>query len=324
VDCRLVAHGLLKASFVPDRAQRELRELVRYRTTLIQERTAACNRLQKVLEGANIKLASVATDILGRSGREMLSALVGGETDPAVLAELAQGKLRQKLPALQRALLGQFGTHQRFLVAEILARVDFLDERIASQSQEIVERERPFEEAMQHLDTIPCVGQRIAEILVAELGGDDVGRFASARHLASWVGLCPGQNESAGKQRSSTIRKGNRWLRSVLVEVAYAARRSKDTYLSAQFARIAARRGVKRAAVAVAHSILVIVYHLLGDRHDYLDLGPTYFDQRECSRITRRLQARLERLGYRVQLEAIPSAASRRRLNIFRPEASVT
>jgi transposase len=162
---------------------------------------------------------------------------------------------------------------------------------------------------MQHLDTIPGVGQRIAEILVAELGGDDVGRFASARHLASWVGLCPGQNESAGKQRSSTIRKGNRWLRSVLVEAAYAARRSKDTYLSAQFARIAARRGVKRAAVAVAHSILVIVYHLLSDRHDYLELGTTYFDQRQRSRLTRRLQARLEGLGYRVQLEAIPSAA---------------
>jgi len=305
----LLRHGLLKASFVPDRAQRELRELVRYRTSLTQERTAACNRLQKVLEGANIKLASVATDILGRSGREMLSALVGGETDPAVLAELARGKLRQKLPALQRAMLGQFGAHQRFLVAQILAHIDFLDERIEALSQEIVERERPFEEAIRRLDTIPGVGQRIAETLIAELGGDDVGRFASARHLASWVGLCPGQNESAGKQRSGTTRKGNRWLRSVLVEAAYAARRSKDTYLSAQFARLAARRGIKRAAVAVAHSVLVIVYHLLSERHEYLDLGPTYFDQRERSRITRRLQARLERLGYRVQLEAIPSAA---------------
>jgi transposase len=305
----LLRHGLLKASFVPDRAQRELRELVRYRTSLTQERTAACNRLQKVLEGANIKLASVATDVLGRSGREMLSALVGGETDPTVLAELAQGKLRQKLPELRRALLGQFGAHQRFLVGEILAHIDFLDERIESLSQEIAERERPFEEAMQHLDTIPGVGQRIAEILVAELGGDDVGRFASARHLASWVGLCPGQNESAGKQRSGTTRKGNRWLRSVLVEAAYAARRSKDTYLSAQFARIAARRGVKRAAVAVAHSILVIVYHLLDEKHDYMDLGPAYFDQREHSRVTRRLQARLERLGYRVQLEPLTPAA---------------
>jgi transposase len=172
---------------------------------------------------------------------------------------------------LQRALLGQFGTHQRFLVAEILAHIDFLDDRSASLSQEIVERERPFEEAIQHLDTIPGVGQRIAEILVEELGGDDVGRFASARHLASSVGLCPGQNESAGKQSSN--------------------------------------QAIKRAAVAMAHSILVIVYHLLSDRHDYFDLGPTYFDQRERSRITRRLQVRLERLGYRVQLEAIPSAA---------------
>src|SRR5712691_1893316 len=303
----LLRHGLLKASFIPDRDQRELRELVRYRTSLVQERTAAANRLQKVLEGANIKLASVATDILGRSGREMLEALVAGETNTAVMAEFARGRLREKRPSLERALAGRFGPHQRFLVAEILAHIDYLDDTIERLSAEIGERERPFETVLDRLDTIPGVGRRIAEIIVAEVG-PDVRRFPSAGHLASWAGLCPGQDESAGKRRSGKTRKGNRWLRTALVEAAQAATRTK-TYLAAQFRRLTTRRGIKKAAVAVAHSILRTVYHLLIDEHPFEDLGEAYFDQRQRQYVSRRLKQRLERLGYRVQLEPLTSAA---------------
>jgi transposase len=303
----LLRHGLLKASYVPDRQQRELRELVRYRTSLIQERTAAANRLHKVLEGANVKLTSVATDILGRSGREMLQALVAGQTDAAVIADLARGRLREKRAALQRALAGRFGAHQRLLVAEILTHIDFLDETIERLSAEISERERPFEIALDHLDTIPGVGRRTAEISVAEVGPDAL-RFPSAGHLASWAGLCPGQDESAGKRRSGKTRKGNRWIRTALVQAAQAATRTK-TYLAAQFRRLCTRLGRKKAVVAVAHSILTIVYHLLIDDHPYDDLGEAYFDLRQRADVSRRLTRRLERLGYRVQLEPLTSAA---------------
>jgi transposase len=303
----LLRHGLVKPSFVPDREQRELRELVRYRTSLIQERTAAANRLHKVLEGANVKLASVASDILGRSGREMLEALVAGETNPAVMAELARGKMRDKRATLERALAGRFGPHQRFLVAEVLAHIDFLDETIERLSAEIGERERPFEVVLERLDTIPGVGRRTAEIIVAEVG-PDVQRFPTAGHLASWAGLCPGQDESAGKRRSGKTRKGNRWLRGALVEAAHSSTRTK-TYLAAQFRRLATRHGPKKAMVAVAHSILRIVYHLLLDEHPFEDLGEAYFDQRQRQQVSRRLKQRLERLGYRVQLEPLTSAA---------------
>jgi len=292
---------------VPDRQQRELREAVRYRTSLVQERTAAANRLQKVLEGANIKLASVATDILGRSGREMLEALVAGQTDVTALADLARGRLRDKLPALERALAGRFGPHQRFLVAQILAHIDFLDETLQRLDTEIGERERPFEAVLDRLDTIPGVARRVAEIIVAEVG-PDVHRFPSPGHLASWAGLCPGQDESAGKRRSGKTRKGNRWLRTALVQAAQAARRTK-TYLAAQFRRLASRRGAKKAAVAVAHSILRIVYHLLIDQHPYEDLGELYFDNRQKDQVSRRLVRRLQRLGYAVHLEPKESAA---------------
>jgi transposase len=303
----LLRHGLVKPSYVPDREQRELRELVRYRTSLVQERTAAANRLHKVLEGANVKLASVASDILGRSGREMLEALVAGETNPAVMAELARGKMREKRATLERALAGQFGPHQRFLVAEVLAHIDFLDETIERLSVEIGERERPFEVVLERLDTIPGVGRRTAEIIVAEVG-PDVQRFPTPGHLASWAGLCPGQDESAGKRRSGKTRKGNRWLRGALVEAAHSSTRTK-TYLAAQFRRLASRHGPKKAMVAVAHSILRIVYHLLLDEHPFEDLGEAYFDQRQRQQVSRRLKQRLERLGYRVQLEPITSAA---------------
>jgi transposase len=297
----LLRHGLLSGSFVPDRPQRELRELTRYRTSLVRERTAAANRLQKTLEGANIKLASVATDILGKSGREILAALVAGETHGVELAQLAQGRLREKIPQLERALAGSIGPHQRFLVAEQLAHVDFLDGAIARVSAEIAERVRPDEEAITQLDTIPGIGRSVAETLVAEIGSD-LTRFPTAKHLASWAGLCPGNNESAGKRSSGKTRKGSPWLRACLVQAAHAAARTKGTYLAAQYRRLAARRGRAKAAVAVAHSILIIVYHVLTEGTVYCDLGANYFDERDRQGVERRLVHRLEGLGYTVSL----------------------
>jgi transposase len=297
----LLRHGLLTGSFVPDRPQRELRELTRYRTSLVRERTAEANRLQKTLEGANIKLASVATDILGKSGREILAALVAGETDGAELAQLAQGRLREKIPQLERALVGSIGPHQRFLVAEQVAHVGFLDESIARVSAEIAERVHPDEDAITRLDTIPGVGRSVAEVLVAEIGCD-LTRFPSAKHLASWAGLCPGNHESAGKRHSGKTRKGSPWLRACLVQAAHAAARTKGTYLAAQYRRLAARRGRAKAAVAVAHSILIIAYHVLREGTVYCDLGGNYFDERDRQGVERRLVHRLEGLGYTVSL----------------------
>ena len=298
----LLRHGLLSGSFVPDRPQRELRELTRYRTSLVRERTAATNRLQKTLEGANIKLASVATDILGKSGRDILVALVAGQTDAAELAQLAQGRLREKLPQLERALVGCVGPHQRFLVAEQLAHVDFLDAAIARVSAEIAERVHPDEDAITRLDTIPGVGRAVAETLVAEIGVD-LTRFPSAKHLASWAGLCPGNHESAGKRRGGATRKGSPWLRACLVQAAHAAARTTGTYLAAQYRRLAARRGRAKAAVAVAHSILIIAYHMLTEGTAYCDLGANYFDERDRQAVQRRLVHRLEGLGYTVSLQ---------------------
>jgi transposase len=260
----LLRHGLLQGSFVPERPQRELRELTRYRTSLIQERSAEVNRLQKTLEGANIKLGDVATDIMGLSSRQMLAALAGGETDAAAMAQLAQGRLRDKLPGLERALVGRVGSHQRFLLARQLAHIDFLDASIAEVSAEIAGRLRPCEAKLERLATIPGVGRRTAELLVAEIG-TDMSRFPTSGHLASWAGMCPGNDESAGKRRSGKTRKGNPWLRSTLIEAARAAGRTKGTYLAAQYHRLAARRGTKRAAVAVGHTILVIAYRLLSE-----------------------------------------------------------
>jgi transposase len=299
----LLRHGLLRASFVPDRPQRELRELTRYRRALLQERAAAVNRLQKTLEGANIKLAAVASDTLGVSGRRMLEALVAGGADAAALADLAKGRLRKKLPELERALTGRFGAHQRFLVAQQLAHVDDLDAAIAALDAEVAARLRPCAAEVARLDAIPGVGQRTAELLVAEVG-TDLRRFPTAGHLASWAGMCPGNHESAGKRLSGRTRKGNRYLRAALVEAAQAAARSRHTYLAAQGRRLTVRRGRKRAMLAVGHSILVIVYHLL-TRPDavYQDLGPHYLDRRDREHLERRLVGRLEALGYRVALE---------------------
>jgi transposase len=305
----LLRHGLLRASFIPDRPQRELRDLTRYRTTLIHDRANEVNRLQKVLEGANIKLSSVATDILGKSGRDILAALVAGTTESAALAQLARGRLREKIPQLEQALAGQFRAHHRFLIAHQLAHIDFLDASLERVSAEIAERVRPFDAARERLQTIPGVGRRTAEVLVAEIG-TDLSRFPSAGHLASWAGLCPGNDESAGKRRSGRTRKSSPWLRTALVEAAQAAARTKDTYLAAQYRRLAARRGAKRAVVAVAHTILVMVYVLLTrERESYHDLGSHYFDERERNVVQHRLVRRLEALGYTVSLEpTIPSA----------------
>jgi transposase len=305
-DCEWIAdllrHGLLKASFVPDRPQRELRELVRYRTTLVRERSAEINRLQKTLEGANIKLASVASDPLGLSARQMLDALVSGSTDTVAMAELARGKMRAKRGLLERALAGRMAAHQRFLLTEQLSHIDALDESIARVSGEIAERMRPFAEALERLDTIPGIGERMAEILVAEIGVD-MSRFPSAAHLASWAGMCPGNQESAGKRINGKTRKGNVWLRAALIEAAQSLGRGRGTYLAAQYRRLTARRGKKKAAVALGHSILVIVYHLLTRAEVYQDLGVQYFDENRRDRIERGLVQRLKDLGYKVTLE---------------------
>ncbi len=307
----LLRHGLLTPSFVPDRAQRELRELTRYRTSLINERSAAVNRLQKTLEGANIKLASVASDVLGVSSRQMLAAVVQGTTlEASALAELAHGQLRDKVPQLEQALSGRVGPHQRFLLAEQLAHIDALDASLERLSTEIAERMRPFDELIERLDAIPGVGRTVAEVLLAEIGAD-MTRFPTANHLVSWAGMCPGHNESAGKKRSGKTRKGSPWLRAALVQAAHAAARAKQTYLAAQYRRLTARRGTKKAAVAVGHSILVIVYHLLTDPDcPYVDLGATYFDQRDPGAVQRRLIHRLEALGYHVQVTPLAESSA--------------
>jgi transposase len=305
-DCEWIAdllrHGLLRASFVPDLPQRELRELTRYRTTLIRERAAERNRIQKTLEGAGIKLGSVASDVLGRSGRLMIEALVDGTTGAATIADLAKGNLRAKLPQLERALTGKVGAHQRFLIAHQLAHLDGLEELIDQLSQEIAERLRPFQDKIERLDAISGVGQRTVEVFLAEIGTDVV-RFPSAAHLASWVGICPGNNESAGKRKSGKTGKGDVWLRAALTEAAQAASHTKNTYLASQYQHIAARRGKKKAIVAVAHSILRIVWHLLDHDCDYVDLGSRYLEERDRQQIERRLIRRLEGFGYTVKLE---------------------
>jgi transposase len=300
----LLQHGLLRPSYIPPQPQQELRELTRYRSTLLRERAAEVNRIQKVLEGANIKLASVASDVLGMSGRAMLEAIVAGTTDPAVLANLARGRLRDKRPALEQALSGRVRPHQRFLLAEQLCHIDALEESIQRVSAEIAERVRPFETEIALLDTIPGVARQGAEALLAEIG-PDMSRFPSAHHLASWAGICPGNHESAGKRKSGKTRKGSPWLRSLLVEAAWGASHTKDTYLSAQYRRLAARRGRKKATFALGHSILVSAYPILATRTPYADLGGTYFDERARTSIEHRLIRRLERLGLRVSVEPL-------------------
>jgi transposase len=307
--CELLECGLLRGSFVPPREFRELRDLTRYRKSLISERQRQANRLHKVLEDAGVKLACVATDVLGVSGRAMLEALTAGTRDPEVLAELARGRLRAKLPELQQALTGRFSGHHALMVGHILAHLDFLEEQIAALTGEIDERLVPFADKPQRLDQIPGVGELTAQVIVAELG-IDMTRFATHRHAASWAKLCPGNHESAGKRRSGRTGKGNPHLRAALIEAAQAAARSKDTYLRTQYEHIKRRHGHNKAIVAVAHSILVAAYYMLRDDVDYHDLGGDYYARRsDPERLPRRLVAQLERLGHKVSLEPIPQAA---------------
>jgi transposase len=303
----LMQHGLIRGSFIPPAEVRELRDLTRYRTGLIQERTREANRIQKVLEDANIKLAAVASDVLGVSGRQMLEAIIAGETDPRALAGLARRKLRRKQAELEQALTGRVKPHHRLLLRELLDHVDYLDRAIARVSASIEERTRPFAAALALLCSIPGVKQRTAEVLLAEIGAD-MSRFPTARHLCSWAAVCPGNHESGGKRRSGQTRKGNRWLRAALLQAAWAAARVKGGYFGAQFRRIARRRGEKRAAVAVAHSILTVVYHVLTDRVPYEELGATYFDRLEPGKLVRYHLRRLAELGYGVYLEPPPAA----------------
>jgi transposase len=298
----LLRHGLLRSSFIPDRPQRELAELVRYRRSLIEERAREANRIQKVLEGANIKLASVISNVLGISGRAMLEAMVAGTEDPVDLAAKATTSIRATPEQLEAALRGVVGQHQRLLLKTQLCHIDFLEEQIAQLDHEIEERLRPFEQHVEHLDSIPGVGIRTAQEIVAAIG-TDMSRFPSHRHLASWAKLCPGMKESAGKRTSARIGKGNAHLRVALVEAAQAASRTKNTYLAALYHRIAARRGRQRAVIAVAHTILVIAYHLLKDGTVYTDLGKDYFDQRDKDAIIKRQVKRLETLGCTVHVE---------------------
>jgi transposase len=299
----LLRHGLLQASFIPPQPIREIRTLTRYRKTLVQERAQEINRLQKVLEGANIKLAAVATDILGKSGREMLDALVTGEQDADTLAELARGKLRAKLPQLRQALDGRVHPSHRFLIQRILAHIDFLEESLALVQKEIEQALSPFEEAMTLIQSVVGIHETAAAAIVAEIGVD-MSRFLSAKHLASWAGVCPGNKQSGGKRLSGKPTKGNPYLRAILAEVVWAISHTKENYLSAQYHRLARRLGKKKAIVAVSHSVLIIIYHVLQKKKPYADLGADYFDTLDTARIERHHIHRLEQLGYIVTLTA--------------------
>lgn len=337
----LMMHGLLRASFIPPKPQRALRDLTRYRRTVIQERTRLVNRVQKLLEGANIKLSSVATDIMGVSGRAMLAEIAAGQTDTALMADLAKGLLRKKIPELQKALTGFVEPHHRFLLAQQLAHIDFLSEEIDQLSAEIVrqvesmsdpatgntgadvstgETERStesneieelltFEEAVALLDTVPGINRRAAEDILAEIG-IDMSRFPTDKHLASWAGRAPGNNQSGGRRFSGRMPKGNRTLGTLLTQVAHAAARTKGTFLNARYHRLAARRGKKRAIAAVSHSIIVSIWHILTYRQPYKELGGDYFDQRKKETKVNYLVRRLEKLtGGSVSIELQPVAA---------------
>ncbi len=307
----LLQHGLVRPSFIPDRPQRELRDLTRTRTALIDERSAAVNRLQKVLEDANLKVASVATDIMGVSGRAMVEAMLQGTTDPVTLADLAKGRLRVKRAELERALAGRISRHHRLLLTTHLAHVDFLDEEIARLSAEIAQRLHPVAEAMQRLDTIPGVGRHTAEVRVAELG-TELARFPSAAHVASWAGMCPGNHESAGRRRSGRTRKGSTWLRRALIEAACGAVRTKQagrTALAGHYRRLVARRGRQKAIVAVGHRLLIIIYHVLRHGQSYQEPTPTELDQYRHRKVRNRAIDQLRQLGYDVTVTPKPAAA---------------
>lgn len=304
----LVQHGLVRPSFIPDRAQRELRDLTRTRTTLIDARSATVQRLQKVLDDANIKLSSVATDIVGASGRAILEALLAGTTDPATLAELAKGRLRKKREELEQALAGRLREHHRLLVGMHLEHLDFLDESIDRLDAAIAEQLRPFEDEIARLDTIPGVGTRTAQVLAAEIGLR-MSQFPSAAHLASWAGICPGNHQSGGTRRNAKTRKGSKFLRRALVEAAHAAVRKKGSYFAARYRHLVVRRGKPRAAVAIAHAILVSTYQMLVRHEDYREIDPSEYAERRRARLEKRAVEQLKAMGYAVTLTKPESAA---------------
>jgi transposase len=338
----LLQHGLLQASFIPSVPQRELRDLTRYRTRLVEERAREVNRLQKTLEDTNLKLGDVVSDVMGKAAQMILYAVVNGETDPERLASFAVGRVRASQQDLERALTGKVTAHHRFLLGEHLKQIEHLDAAIRRVSEEIAHRFTPpepsaedeepsqpappeaadaaeevpspgeatplsWQQAAQLIEQVTGISERVAQGLLAEIGVQ-MDQFPSAQHLASWVGICPGNHESAGKRLSGKTRKGNPYARRLLIQAAHAAAHSKNTYLAAHYRRIAARRGPKRAAVAVGHSILVIVYHLLRDRGAYEDLGGNYFDQHDRQFVQKQLVRRLERLGYQVELQPLSEA----------------
>ena len=311
-DCQWIAqllqHGLVRGSFIPPKPIRELRDLTRQRRKLIQERSSVVNRVQKVLEDANIKLGSVASDVMGKSGLEMIRAIVRGEEDPKKLAGLALGRLRSKEEELVHALEGRVTEHHRFLLEQHVRQIEFLDEMIEQFSARIAEQMQPFFDFIPLLDTIPGINLRTAEDLIAEVGVNR-GQFPTVKQLGSWARMCPGNNESGGKQRSGKISKGNKWLRATLSEAAWSAARKKGSYLGAQYRRIVRRRGKKRAIIAVGHSILTIVYYVLKDRVNYEELGEDYFDKLNFEYLRRHYVKRLESLGYRVDIKEVSKVA---------------
>jgi transposase len=295
--------GLLRGSFVPERPQRELRELVRHRRSLIQERSQVVNRIEKLLEGANIKLSSVISDLTGATGRSILEGLAAGAVDPEILAELRKGNLRASREELVSSLQGVMREHQRFLLRSLLRQLEFLENEIAALDEEVASRTAPFEELIQRLDAIPGIGRRGAEDILGEIGFN-LSNFPTAGHLASWARLCPASHESAGKRKQISTGHANPWLRAALTQAAQAAARKKASYFQVLYQRLAARRGKKRAIIAVAHSLLVVIYHMVTTGRSYQDLGPYHFALRDQNRIKHRLVHRLEGLGYKVALEA--------------------
>jgi transposase len=302
---RLIEHGLVRPSFVPPPRVRRLRDLTRYRTNLVQERTRELQRLEKFLEDAGIKLTSVATHTLGVSGRAMIEALIAGERDPQVLAELARARMRAKIPALRDALVGRFTDHHAFLCRTVIDRIDGITTAIDTLTARIDEELEPLQPAVSRLSSIPGIGTRQAQVILAEIG-TDMARFPTAGHLASWAGMCPGNHESAGKHYGGTTRKGDSWLRGALGEAAASAARTKNTYLQNRYRRLAARRGKKRALVAVGHSILIAIWHMLSNDIDYQDLGPDHFRNRvDPAKQASRLVHQLQQLGYQAVLTPV-------------------
>ncbi len=300
----LLRHGLLKGSFIPSAQLRELRDLTRYRTKLGDDRKSEINRLHKVLEDANLKLSSVATDLMGVSAQAILAELVKGNTDAALLADLAKGRLREKQDRLQKALQGNLRPHHRFMLAQHLSHIEFLDEAIAKVDTQIAELMRPFEVALAAWDSLPGINRRIAEIVIAEVGAD-LQPFADAHQFAAWAGMCPGNDQSGGKRKQAKTRQGSKWLRRALIEAAHGAARKKKSYYQALYHRLVPRRGKQRAAVAVGHSLLVTGYYLITRHRTYQDLGDHYFDDRDREGVKRRAVRRLEQLGFQVQLKPV-------------------